>query len=55
MSAPTVIAINDRRIRVRVDGSPEQPAILLLHGVGSSTVSAPRRRDDKQKLCVTEE
>jgi pimeloyl-ACP methyl ester carboxylesterase len=36
MSAPTSITINDRRIRVRVDGSPEQPAILLLHGVGRS-------------------
>src|ERR1700721_2881440 len=32
MSVPDIIAVNDGRIRVRVDGSSEQPAILLLHG-----------------------
>ena len=36
MSVPDIIAVNDGRIRVRVDGSSEQPAILLLHGVGRS-------------------
>ena len=33
---PDIIAVNDGRTRCRIDGSSEQPAILLLHGVGRS-------------------
>jgi pimeloyl-ACP methyl ester carboxylesterase len=36
MSRPTTIAVDGRRIRVRVDGDPGQPAVLLLHGLSRS-------------------
>lgn len=36
MSAPTVIDVNGRRTRVRVEGDPANPPILLLHGIGRS-------------------
>jgi pimeloyl-ACP methyl ester carboxylesterase len=36
MSAPAVISVNGRRTRVRIEGDPADPPMLLLHGVGRS-------------------
>lgn len=36
MSTPTFVAVDGRRTRVRVDGDPDDPPVLLLHGVGRS-------------------
>jgi pimeloyl-ACP methyl ester carboxylesterase len=36
MSVPCVISVNGRRTRVRVEGDPADPPMLLLHGVGRS-------------------
>lgn len=36
MSAPATIVVDGRRTRVRVDGDPGRPPILLLHGLGRS-------------------
>ncbi len=36
MSTPTFVAVDGRRTRVRVDGDPDNPPVLLLHGVGRS-------------------
>lgn len=36
MSTPTFIAVDGRRTRVRVDGDPDHPPVLLLHGIGRS-------------------
>ena len=36
MSAPALVAVDGRRTRVRVDGDPDNPPVLLLHGVGRS-------------------
>jgi pimeloyl-ACP methyl ester carboxylesterase len=36
MSAPNVISVNGRRVRVRIEGDPADPPMLLLHGVGRS-------------------
>lgn len=35
-STPATIVVDGRRTRVRVDGDPGRPAILLLHGLGRS-------------------
>lgn len=36
MSTPAYVSVDGRRIRVRLDGDPDNPPILLLHGVGRS-------------------
>ena len=36
MSTPTFVAVDGRRTRVPVDGDPDNPPVLLLHGVGRS-------------------
>jgi pimeloyl-ACP methyl ester carboxylesterase len=36
MSKPSIIDVDGRRTRVRVDGHPDRPVILLLHGIGRS-------------------
>jgi pimeloyl-ACP methyl ester carboxylesterase len=36
VSTPTFVAVDSGRTRVRVDGDPDNPPILLLHGVGRS-------------------
>jgi pimeloyl-ACP methyl ester carboxylesterase len=36
MSSPAFVAVEGRRTRVRVDGDPDNPPVLLLHGVGRS-------------------
>ncbi len=36
MSTPTFVAVDGGRARVRVDGDPDHPPVLLLHGVGRS-------------------
>jgi pimeloyl-ACP methyl ester carboxylesterase len=36
MNAPTVISVNGRRTRVRVEGDRANPPMLLLHGIGRS-------------------
>ena len=36
MSVPSFISVNGRRTRVRVEGHPANPPMLLLHGVGRS-------------------
>jgi pimeloyl-ACP methyl ester carboxylesterase len=36
VSTPTFVAVDGRRTRVRVDGDPDNPPVLLLHGVGRS-------------------
>jgi pimeloyl-ACP methyl ester carboxylesterase len=36
MSRPTFIEVNGRRTRVRVDGDPANPPVLLIHGIGRS-------------------
>lgn len=36
MSVPTFISVGGRRTRVRVEGDPADPPMLLLHGVGRS-------------------
>jgi pimeloyl-ACP methyl ester carboxylesterase len=36
MSTPAIITVNGRRTRVRVDGDPASPPIVLLHGIGRS-------------------
>jgi pimeloyl-ACP methyl ester carboxylesterase len=36
VSIPTFIAVDGRRTRVRVDGDPDHPPVLLLHGIGRS-------------------
>jgi pimeloyl-ACP methyl ester carboxylesterase len=36
MSPPSVIEVNGRPTRVRIDGHPDMPPILLLHGIGRS-------------------
>jgi pimeloyl-ACP methyl ester carboxylesterase len=36
MNAPAVISVVGRRTRVRIDGDPAAPPILLLHGIGRS-------------------
>ncbi|HEX7825216.1 MAG TPA: alpha/beta fold hydrolase [Mycobacterium sp.] len=36
MSVPTIISVNGRRTRVRVEGDPADTPMLLLHGIGRS-------------------
>lgn len=36
MSTPTVISVNGRRTRVRIDGDPAHPPAVLIHGIGRS-------------------
>jgi len=36
MSRPTFVEVDGRRVRVRVDGDPANPPVLLLHGIGRS-------------------
>lgn len=36
MSTPTIVIVNGRPTRVRVDGSREHQPVLLLHGIGRS-------------------
>ena len=36
MSSPTIIVVNGRRTRVRVEGDATEPPIVLLHGIGRS-------------------
>lgn len=36
MTTPRIINVHGRRTRVRVDGNPDRPPILLLHGLGRS-------------------
>ncbi|WP_067834712.1 alpha/beta fold hydrolase [Nocardia lijiangensis] len=36
MSTPTYISLDGRRVRVRIDGDPDRPPVLLLHGIGRS-------------------
>jgi pimeloyl-ACP methyl ester carboxylesterase len=36
VSTPSFVAVDDRRTRVRVDGDPDHPPVLLLHGIGRS-------------------
>ena len=36
MSRATFIEVDGRRTRVRVDGDPERPPVLLVHGIGRS-------------------
>ncbi|WP_371583264.1 alpha/beta fold hydrolase [Streptomyces sp. NBC_01314] len=36
MSTPAFISANGRRTRVRVEGDPADPPVLLLHGIGRS-------------------
>lgn len=36
MSVPTTISVNGRRTRVRVEGDPTKPPVLLLHGINRS-------------------
>lgn len=45
MSTPKVIEVKGRPTRVRVDGHPDMPPILLLHGIGRSLEDwAPQHR-----------
>jgi pimeloyl-ACP methyl ester carboxylesterase len=36
MSRPVFIEVDGRRTRVRVDGDPDNPPVLLVHGIGRS-------------------
>jgi pimeloyl-ACP methyl ester carboxylesterase len=36
MSTPTFVTVGSRRTRVRVEGDPASPPVLLLHGIGRS-------------------
>jgi pimeloyl-ACP methyl ester carboxylesterase len=36
MSVPSIISVNGRRTRVRIEGDPAAPPMLLLHGIGRS-------------------
>ena len=36
MSTRAFIAVDDRRTRIRVDGDPDSPPVVLLHGIGRS-------------------
>ncbi|MFD5538818.1 alpha/beta fold hydrolase [Streptomyces sp. NPDC127079] len=36
MSTPAFLSVSGRRIRVRVEGDPADPPVLLLHGIGRS-------------------
>lgn len=36
MSRPAFVEVDGRRVRVRVDGDPHNPPVLLLHGIGRS-------------------
>jgi len=36
MSTPGFVSVNGRRTRVRLEGSPGDPPVLLLHGIGRS-------------------
>lgn len=36
MSVPSFISVNGRRTRVRIEGDPANPPMLLLHGIGRS-------------------
>jgi len=36
VSAPVIVSVNGRRTRVRVEGDPASPPVLLLHGIGRS-------------------
>ncbi|MFJ8024586.1 alpha/beta fold hydrolase [Streptomyces sp. NPDC096311] len=36
MSTPAFISVNGRRTRVRIEGDPSDPPVLLLHGIGRS-------------------
>lgn len=36
MSRPTFVEVDGRRTRVRVDGDPTNPPVLLVHGIGRS-------------------
>ncbi|MFD8001694.1 alpha/beta fold hydrolase [Streptomyces mirabilis] len=36
MSSPAFISVNGRRTRVRIEGDPAHPPVLLLHGIGRS-------------------
>ncbi|HPX35240.1 MAG TPA: alpha/beta fold hydrolase [Mycobacterium sp.] len=36
MSRPAFVEVGGRRVRVRVDGDPHKPPVLLIHGIGRS-------------------
>ena len=36
MSRPAFVEVDGRRVRVRVDGDPHNPPVLLVHGIGRS-------------------
>jgi pimeloyl-ACP methyl ester carboxylesterase len=36
MSRPAFVGVDGRRVRVRVDGDPDKPPVLLVHGIGRS-------------------
>ena len=36
MSRPAFVGVDDRRVRVRVDGDADKPPVLLVHGIGRS-------------------
>lgn len=36
MSRPAFVEVEGRRVRVRVDGDPHNPPVLLVHGIGRS-------------------
>jgi pimeloyl-ACP methyl ester carboxylesterase len=36
VSAPVIVSVNGRRTRVRIEGDPAMPPVLLLHGIGRS-------------------
>ena len=36
MSRPSFIEVEGRRVRVRVDGDPHNPPVVLVHGIGRS-------------------
>lgn len=36
MSRPAFVEVEGRRVRVRVDGDPHKPPVLLVHGIGRS-------------------
>ncbi|MFC8198864.1 alpha/beta fold hydrolase [Streptomyces sp. NPDC060006] len=36
MSTPTITSVNGRRTRVRIQGDPDNPPMLLLHGISRS-------------------
>jgi pimeloyl-ACP methyl ester carboxylesterase len=56
MSTPTFVTVAGRRTRVRIEGDPARPPVVLLHGIGRSLEDwgpqFPRLRDTHRVIAL---